>query len=63
MPLRLMSPCVVENPTRLFNAEGMTVDPPVSLPSPTVLNHAAIATPVPELDPPEYLVGLYGLTV
>ena len=52
---------MVENPTRLASVAGITIEPVVSLPSPTVPNHAAIAEPVPELEPPGDFAALYGL--
>ena len=52
MPARLTSPCVATMPARLLNAEGPRTEPPVSVPTPTVANHAAIETPVPLLEPP-----------
>ena len=61
MPVRLTSPCVVEKPTRLLSVLGMTIEPLVSLPSPTVPSQAAIDPPVPELEPPVIFFALYGL--
>src|SRR5437764_286849 len=62
MPVRLTRPWVVENPTMFSSVAGITIDPPVSLPRPTAANHAAMAAPVPELEPPGYLLRLYGLS-
>src|SRR5882724_11263313 len=61
-PVRLMSPSVMAKPTRLYSVLGITIDPPVSLPRPTVPIQAAIDAPVPELEPPPDFLGLYGLT-
>ncbi len=51
-PPRLTSPRVPRNPTRLFADDGERIDCPVSLPVPSTPKFAAIAAPVPPLDPP-----------
>jgi hypothetical protein len=51
-PARLTSPRVGRMPTRLFAEAGERIDWPVSLPVPTTAKFAAIAAPVPPLDPP-----------
>ena len=51
-PDRLTSPCVGRSPTRLPNAAGMRIEPQVSEPQPTAAKLAAMAAPVPPLDPP-----------
>src|SRR5687767_5252309 len=62
MPVRETRPCVGHMPTRLLRLLGLITEPVVSLPSPRLANHAAMAAPVPLLEPPPYLAGLYGLT-
>ena len=52
MPVRGTTPGVLRTPTRLQNEAGRRTEPPQSVPSPTVAKLAAIAAPVPELDPP-----------
>src|SRR5437870_1311869 len=52
IPVRLTSPTVGRMPTRLLIDEGARTLPPVSVPIPTVPKFAAIATPVPPLEPP-----------
>src|SRR5512138_88771 len=61
IPFRLTSPRVGAIATTALSAAGMISEPPVSLPNVTVLNHAAAATPEPELEAPGYLSKLYGL--
>ena len=51
MPLRLTSPTVGLMPTRPAALLGQTMDPSVSVPTPTTAKLAAIAEPVPELEP------------
>ena len=51
IPLRPQRPTVGLMPTRPQMLEGEMIEPSVSLPIPTVANVAAIAAPVPELDP------------
>src|SRR3954468_17035204 len=50
-PVRLMSPSVGLMPTSPLAADGHTIDPSVSVPTPMVARFAAIAAAVPELDP------------
>src|SRR2546422_1060963 len=52
MPVRLASPCVPRMPARLLWDAGMRIDPQVSLPMPTAAKLAAMAAPVPPLEPP-----------
>ncbi len=63
MPLRLDSPIVGRSPTRLLWAEGYRIDPHVSVPIPNDAKLAAIAAPVPPLEPPGFREGSYGLRV
>src|SRR6478735_9189514 len=51
MPLRLTSPTVGLIPTRPAIDDGQMMLPSVSVPTPTAARLAAIALPVPELDP------------
>jgi hypothetical protein len=51
MPVRLTSPTVGFRPTRPFTDAGQMMLPSVSVPTPTAPRLAAIAAPVPELDP------------
>ena len=48
---------------KLPNALGMRIDPHVSEPQPTAAKLAAIAAPVPPLEPPGQRAGSYGLRV
>jgi hypothetical protein len=50
-PVRLISPTVGLMPTSPFAPDGHTIDPSVSVPTPMAARFAAIAAPVPELDP------------
>ena len=50
-PARLHSPIVGLMPTRPFAPAGQTIEPSVSVPTPTVARSAETATPVPELEP------------
>ena len=52
MPLRLIRPGVTLRPTRLSNDDGRRIEPPVSSPMPMAARLAAIAQPVPPLEPP-----------
>ncbi len=61
-PARLTSPRVGRMPTRLFAEAGERIDWPVSLPVPSSAMFAAIATPVPPLDPPGVRVRSYGFS-
>ncbi len=51
MPERLTRPTVGFNPTSEFAPDGQTMEPSVSVPTPTAARLAAIAAPVPELEP------------
>jgi hypothetical protein len=51
IPERLTSPTVGLIPTSPFAAEGQTIDPSVSVPTPIAARLAEMAAPVPELDP------------
>src|SRR3982751_4887763 len=51
MPARLIKPTVGLIPTSEFAFAGQTTEPSVSVPTPMVARFAAIAAPVPELDP------------
>ena len=59
----LESPFVGRSPTRLLCDDGMRIEPHVSLPQPTAAKLAAIAAPVPPLDPPGLRRRSYGLSV
>src|SRR5437868_7268336 len=63
MPVRLTSPTVGLMPTRPFAFDGHTIDPSVSVPTPTAARFAEIAAPVPELDPHGLRSKTYGLRV
>ena len=63
MPARLTSPTVGLTPTRPLAAEGHTIEPSVSVPTPTVARLAATPAPVPELDPHGERSSTYGLRV
>ena len=51
MPALPTSPTVGLMPTRPLTADGHTIDPSVSVPTPIAARFAAMAAPVPELDP------------
>ena len=62
-PARLTSPRDGTTPiSALFDA-GLRTETPVSVPRPTVAKLAAIATPVPPLDPPGFFARLYGFRI
>ncbi len=63
MPSPLASPRVPRSPTSAWCADGMRIEPQVSLPIPKAPKLAATAAPVPPLDPPGLRVGSYGLRV
>src|SRR3954451_14958989 len=63
MPARLMRPSVGLIPTNPDADDGQTTDPSVSVPTPTVARFAAIADPVPELDPQALRSSTYGFFV
>src|SRR5262245_13359341 len=60
MPERLTSPTVGLMPTSAATDEGQTTEPSVSVPTPTAAKLAAIAVPVPELDPHGLRSSTYG---
>ena len=57
MPSPLASPRVPRSPARAWWADGIRIDPQVSLPMPTAPKLAPTAAPVPPLDPPGLRVG------
>src|SRR5262245_24835381 len=59
----LDSPFVGRRPTRLLCDDGMRMDPQVSLPMPIAAKLAAIAAPVPPLEPPGFRRRSYGFFV
>src|SRR5215467_6274798 len=63
MPLRLSAPSVGLIPTRPLLFDGDTIEPSVSVPTPTAARFAAIAAPVPELDPDGLRSSAYGFFV
>src|SRR5258706_2097831 len=63
MPARLMRPSVGLMPTSPDADDGQTTDPSVSVPMPTAARFAAIADPVPELDPQALRSSTYGFLV
>src|SRR5215813_17413 len=63
IPARLMSPSVGLIPTSEFAFDGQTTEPSVSVPTPIVARFAAIAAPVPELDPHGLRSRTYGFFV
>src|SRR5206468_13119615 len=56
-----ISPSVGLMPTSEHAADGQTIDPSVSVPTPTAARLAATAAPVPELDPQGLRSRTYGL--
>ena len=63
MPLRLTSPTVGLSPTSPYTAAGQMMLPSVSVPMPMAARLAAIAAPVPELDPQGLRSSAYGFFV
>src|SRR6185436_263832 len=61
MPRPLTSPSVGLIPTSPFAPDGQTIDPSVSVPTPMAARLAAMAAPVPELDPQGFRSSAYGL--
>ena len=57
MPVRLATPIVGRRPNRAPKALGMRIEPQVSEPQPTAAKLAAIAAPVPPLEPPGQRAG------
>src|SRR4029077_10884387 len=60
-PERLTSPTVGFRPTSEFAPDGHRMEPSVSVPTPTAAKFAAIAAPVPELEPHGLRSSAYGL--
>src|SRR5262245_5675809 len=63
MPPPLIRPTVGFSPTSPWIAEGQMMLPSVSVPTPTAARLAAIAAPVPELEPQGLRSSAYGLCV
>src|SRR5436305_15305950 len=63
MPARLTRPSVGLIPTKPDADDGQTTDASVSVPMPTAAKFAAIADPVPELDPHAFRSRTYGFFV
>ena len=63
MPRRLTRPTVGLRPTSPFTAEGQMMLPSVSVPTPNAARLAAIAVPVPELEPQGLRSSAYGFFV
>src|SRR5918999_3238490 len=63
IPARLTIPSVGLIPTKEFAFEGQTTDPSVSVPTPTAARFAAMAAPVPELEPHGLRSSTYGFFV
>src|SRR5947209_18683854 len=63
MPARLTRPSVGLIPTNPDADDGQTTEPTVSVPMPTAARFAAIADPVPELEPQALRSRTYGLLV
>src|SRR5437762_11926260 len=61
MPDRETRPTVGLIPTSALVPEGHTMDPSVSVPTPTAERFAATATPVPELEPQGFRSRAYAL--
>jgi hypothetical protein len=62
-PSRLTSPTVGLSPTRPATEAGQMMLPSVSVPTPTTARFAAIAVPVPELEPQGLRSSTYGFFV
>src|SRR5205823_10131162 len=58
--VRLIRPTVGLMPTKAFAADGQTIEPSVSVPTPIAARFAATAAPVPELDPHGFRLSAYG---
>src|SRR3954454_1513874 len=63
MPPPLISPSVGLMPTSAQDDDGQTTEPSVSVPTPTAARFAAMAAPVPELEPHGLRSSTYGLRV
>src|SRR5690606_38272145 len=61
IPSRLASPTVGRTPTSWLYDDGTRIEPPVSVPTPRPARLAAIAAPVPPLDPPAVRLVTQGL--
>src|SRR5262245_9795628 len=61
IPERLTRPTVGLMPTSAVAADGQTIDPSVSVPTPIAAKLAAIAAAVPELEPHAVRSSAYGL--
>src|SRR5687768_1551025 len=61
MPAPSITPSVGFTPTSEQALDGQTIDPSVSVPMPTAARFAAIAAPVPELEPQGFRSSAYGL--
>src|SRR6266550_487780 len=59
-PERLTRPTVGFSPTSELAPDGQTMEPSVSVPTPTAAKLAAIAAPVPELEPQGLRSNAYG---
>ena len=62
-PSRLDKPTVPRKPTRLLCADGIRIEPQVSLPIPAAARLAATVAAVPPLDPPGLRDMSYGFSV
>src|SRR5438876_10774237 len=60
MPVRATRPSVGLIPTSEHAAAGQTIEPSVSVPTPTAAKFAAIAAAVPELEPQRLRSSTYG---
>src|SRR3989449_9701558 len=63
IPARLINPTVGLIPTSEFAFDGQTTEPSVSVPTPIAARFAAIAAPVPELEPHGLRSSTYGFFV
>src|SRR6185369_12971332 len=63
MPARLINPSVGLMPTSELAFDGQTTEPSVSVPTPIAARLAAIAAPVPELEPQGLRSSTYGFFV
>src|SRR6185295_12678281 len=63
MPARLIKPIVGLRPTSEFAFDGQTTEPSVSVPTPMAAKFAAMAAPVPELEPHGLRSSTYGFFV
>src|SRR5689334_22328293 len=63
IPVRGTKPTVGLMPTNPFSDEGDTIEPSVSVPTPSAHRFAETAAPVPELEPEGFRSSTYGLFV